>query len=110
MHEAGVDWIGIEIDSGSGNGKDYKRSSRRVVVMVDGGFRRGSDVLKGLAFGASLVGLGRPILYGLAADGEQNVRDTVATITVEPKRILSMVGAPDVQNVGRGILISKATL
>ncbi|HDM08926.1 MAG: hypothetical protein JRI39_13400 [Deltaproteobacteria bacterium] len=93
MHEAGVDWIGIEIDSGSGNGKDYKRSSRRVVVMVDGGFRRGSDVVK-----------------GLAADGEQNVRDTVATITVEPKRILSMVGAPDVQNVGRGILISKATL
>ena len=51
----------------------------------------------------------RPALFAVA-DGEQNVRDTVATITVEPKRILSMVGAPGVQNVGRGILISKATL
>jgi len=39
------------------------------VIIVDGGFRRGSDVLKGLAFGASLVGLGRPILYGLSAAG-----------------------------------------
>ncbi|MFH1123784.1 MAG: alpha-hydroxy-acid oxidizing protein, partial [Pseudomonadota bacterium] len=37
----------------------------KVVIIVDGGFRRGSDVLKGLAFGADLVGLGRPILYGL---------------------------------------------
>ncbi|HKI49817.1 MAG TPA: alpha-hydroxy acid oxidase, partial [Desulfobacteria bacterium] len=36
------------------------------VIIVDSGFRRGSDIFKGLAFGAGLVGLGRPILYGLA--------------------------------------------
>ena len=45
----------------------------RVAIIVDGGFRRGSDVFKGLAFGADAVGLGRPILYGLAAGGEQGV-------------------------------------
>ena len=39
------------------------------VIIVDSGFRRGSDVFKGLAFGAQLVGIGRPILYGLAARG-----------------------------------------
>jgi len=77
----------------------------RIVIMVDGGFRRGSDVLKGLAFGASLVGLGRPILYGLAADGQQGVRDVVTAINGELKRILSMVGAPDVQQVGKDTLI-----
>ena len=47
----------------------------KTLIMVDGGFRRGSDVLKGLAFGAALVGLGRPILYGLAADGRNGVRE-----------------------------------
>jgi isopentenyl diphosphate isomerase/L-lactate dehydrogenase-like FMN-dependent dehydrogenase len=77
----------------------------RTVVMVDGGFRRGSDVLKGLAFGASLVGLGRPILYGLAAGGQGGVAGVVEQITGELVRIMSLVGAADVRNVGRDILI-----
>jgi isopentenyl diphosphate isomerase/L-lactate dehydrogenase-like FMN-dependent dehydrogenase len=83
----------------------FTKVEGKVVIMVDGGFRRGSDVLKGLAFGASLVGLGRPILYGLAADGQQGVCDVVTAITDELKRILSMVGAPDVQHPRRDILI-----
>jgi len=77
----------------------------KVVIMVDGGFRRGSDILKGLAFGASLVGLGRPILYGLAANGQHGVHDVVAAITAELKRILSMVGAPDVRHVERNVIL-----
>ncbi len=71
----------------------------KTVIMVDGGFRRGSDVAKGLAFGASLVGLGRPILYGLAADGEKGVEDVVTGINGELKRILSMIGASGVRQV-----------
>ncbi len=77
----------------------------RTVVMVDGGFRRGSDVLKGLAFGASLVGLGRPILYGLAAGGRDGVAGVVEQITRELIRVMSLVGAADVRNVNRDILI-----
>lgn len=77
----------------------------KVVIMVDGGFRRGSDVLKGLALGASLVGLGRPILYGLAADGQQGVRDVVTAITRELKRILSTVGATNVRQVKKDMLM-----
>jgi len=77
----------------------------RTVVMVDGGFHRGSDVLKGLAFGASLIGLSRPILFGLAAAGRQGVRDVIDGITQELKRIMSMVRAPEPSSVYRYILI-----
>jgi len=77
----------------------------KAIILVDGGFRRGSDVAKGLAFGASLVGLGRPILYGLAAAGREGVRDVIKGITSELKRIMSMVGAPDPSMVKRDILI-----
>jgi 4-hydroxymandelate oxidase len=77
----------------------------RIPVFVDSGFRRGSDVLKGLAFGADLVGLGRPILYGLAADGADGVRDVVQHITNELKRIMIMVGANSVEQVSRHCVI-----
>jgi len=83
------------------------RAGSNVVVMMDGGFRRGSDVLKGLALGASAVGLGRPILYGLAADGQNGVRDVVAGITRELERMVSMVGAPDVRHIAKDILIQS---
>jgi len=78
----------------------------KVVIMVDGGFRRGSDVLKGLAFGASLVGLGRPILYGLAAAGGDGVRDVVTGITAELKRLMTMVGAQNPEQVAADMLIA----
>ncbi len=79
----------------------------RITVMVDGGFRRGSDVCKGLAFGASLVGLGRPILWALAAGGKQGVRDLIAEITEELRRIMGMVGAVEPSAVRRDILIGR---
>jgi len=77
----------------------------KTAVIVDGGFRRGSDVLKGLAFGASLVGLGRPILYGLAAGGGDGVRETIQQITGELIRLMSMVGASGPGSVDRAVLI-----
>lgn len=67
----------------------------QMVIIVDGGFRRGSDILKGLAFGASLVGLGRPILYGLAAGGRDGVHEVIIEITAEMKRIMSLIGAEE---------------
>jgi isopentenyl diphosphate isomerase/L-lactate dehydrogenase-like FMN-dependent dehydrogenase len=78
----------------------------KVVIMVDGNFRRGSDVLKGLAFGASLVGLCRPVLYGLAAGGKDGVTGIVKGITSELKRIMSLVGAHDLDSISREVLIS----
>ena len=77
----------------------------KIVLIADGGFRRGSDVLKGLAFGASLVGLGRPILYGLAAQGREGVYQLIDEITKEMIRIMSMIGAEDPAKLARTMLI-----
>lgn len=74
-------------------------------LIIDGGFRRGSDVLKGLAFGASLVGLGRPILYGLAADESAGVQGVIEGITKELVRLMTMVGASETGKIHRDILI-----
>jgi isopentenyl diphosphate isomerase/L-lactate dehydrogenase-like FMN-dependent dehydrogenase len=77
----------------------------KMVIIIDGGFRRGSDALKGLAFGASLVGLGRPILYGLAALGKEGVREVINGMTYELKRIMTMVGASEPKQIQRDVLI-----
>ena len=77
----------------------------KTVLIADGGFRRGSDVLKGLAFGASLVGLGRPILYGLAAEGREGVYHLIDEITKEMVRIMSMIGADNPAKLTRAMLI-----
>jgi (S)-2-hydroxy-acid oxidase len=77
----------------------------KVVIIVDGGFRRGSDVLKGLAFGASLVGVGRPILYGLAAAGREGVVGVIEGISGELKRIMTMTGVASPGRVPRSILV-----
>jgi 4-hydroxymandelate oxidase len=75
------------------------------VIIVDSGFRRGSDIFKGLAFGAGLVGLGRPILYGLAANGAEGVKDVIAGMTEELKRFMSMTGSVDPEHVERDLMI-----
>jgi len=79
----------------------------RISIIVDGGFRRGSDVLKGLAFGADLVGLGRPILWALAADGQEGVQSLIQEMTEELSRIMGMVGASAPNRVRRETLIEQ---
>jgi isopentenyl diphosphate isomerase/L-lactate dehydrogenase-like FMN-dependent dehydrogenase len=79
----------------------------RAVIIVDGGFRRGSDVFKGLAFGARLVGLGRPILYGLAAAGAEGVRDVIRHMTEELRRFMAMTGSVDPEHVNRDLLVKN---
>jgi isopentenyl diphosphate isomerase/L-lactate dehydrogenase-like FMN-dependent dehydrogenase len=78
---------------------------RRVELMVDGGFRRGSDILKGLAFGASLVGLGRPILYALAAGGQEGLAALFQELRQELIRLMTMTGASSPDKVSRDMLI-----
>jgi isopentenyl diphosphate isomerase/L-lactate dehydrogenase-like FMN-dependent dehydrogenase len=77
----------------------------RATVILDGGLRRGGDILKALAFGATLAGLGRPILYALAAGGEAAVTDLIDAITRELQRLMTLTGCPDPTVVGRDILI-----
>jgi 4-hydroxymandelate oxidase len=64
----------------------------RVPVLVDGGVRRGSDVLKALALGASAVMLGRPVLYALALGGEQGVVDALRLLHDELALAMALCG------------------
>lgn len=74
---------------------------KSAAVMVDSGFRRGSDVVKALALGARLVLLGRAVLYGLAADGRDGVDDVLRMLTSEIDGTLAQLGCRSVQELAR---------
>lgn len=70
-------------------------------VICDGGIRRGSDVVKALALGATACAIGRPYLYGLAAGGERGVDRALALLGEEFNRTLALAGVNDVRGLGR---------
>jgi isopentenyl diphosphate isomerase/L-lactate dehydrogenase-like FMN-dependent dehydrogenase len=70
-------------------------------VLVDGGVRRGTDVLKALALGARAVLVGRPLLWGLAWDGEAGARWVLDTLRAELELDLMLLGAPSPAAVQR---------
>jgi len=75
-----------------------------VEVFVDGGVRRGTDVLVALALGARAVLVGRPVLWGLACDGEAGVRWVLETLRAELELALTLLGAPSPADVTRAHL------
>jgi (S)-mandelate dehydrogenase len=72
----------------------------RLSIIVDGGFRRGSDVLKAVALGADAVMLGRAALYGLAAGGEAGVAHALSLLRVEMERALTLLGCHSLDELG----------
>jgi len=73
----------------------------KVTVLVDGGFKRGADVLKALAIGASGVMVGRATLYGLAAGGEAGVDRALQIFSEEIHRALALIGCRHLAELGR---------
>jgi (S)-mandelate dehydrogenase len=71
----------------------------RLTVLVDGGFRRGTDVVKALALGAEAVLLGRATLYGLIAGGAPGVERALAILTTELDRVLGQLGCNSVADL-----------
>jgi 4-hydroxymandelate oxidase len=65
----------------------------RVPVLLDGGVRRGADVVKALARGATAVGVGRPVMWGLAAGGQDGVRHVLEILRSELDHTLALCGA-----------------
>ena len=63
-------------------------------VIVDGGIRRGADVVKALALGAKIVMVGRPVLWGLAVDGETGVQAILEILHLELDTALALIGCP----------------
>lgn len=76
----------------------------RVPVLVDGGIRRGTDVLKALAHGADAVMIGRPYVHGLAVDGAAGVEAVVGILRREMEMAMMLSGCATLAGVDRGIL------
>jgi len=76
----------------------------RLAVLVDGGFRRGSDVLKAIALGAHGVMIGRATLYGLAAGGQAGVAHALRLLRAEMERTLALLGCRTLADLGRHLI------
>lgn len=80
-----------------------------MVVMLDGGIRRGTDVAKALALGAQAVWVGRPFNYAAAVDGEAGVGAAIALLRAELDRNLAMLGASSCSELGlRNVMDRRA--
>lgn len=80
---------------------------KRVPIIVDGGFRRGTDIYKALALGATAVGVGRPYLWGMAAFGQEGVEVMFDILDTELKMVMAQMGTPRIPAVTRRAIISS---
>merc|ERR1719316_1597738 len=122
-YEAGMD--GIVVSNHGGRQLDYARSGIEMLVeimdalhsinadldkftvLVDGGFRRGSDLFKALALGAKAVGIGRPSLVGMAAYGEEGVEKVLQIFKDEMDMHMRLMGTPTVKDMSPDLVITR---
>jgi len=75
-----------------------------IELYMDGGVRRGTDVVKALALGAHAVFLGRPVAYGLAADGQAGVSAVLSQLKAETENALALCGCRTLGDVTEGLI------
>jgi isopentenyl diphosphate isomerase/L-lactate dehydrogenase-like FMN-dependent dehydrogenase len=114
--EAGVD--GIVVSNHGGRQLDgvaagitalpevAEATEGRVPVLMDGGVRRGTDVVKAIALGATAVLVGRAVVWGLAAGGERGVVDVLRILRDELVNAMALTGCRSVAEIGRGLVTS----
>jgi 4-hydroxymandelate oxidase len=107
--QAGVD--GIVVSNHGGRNEETLRSTieclpeivdavgGRIPVFIDGGIRRGTDIFKALALGATAVGIGRPQVWGLAAFGQPGVEAVSDILNRELRTIMRQAGTPDLASI-----------
>ena len=71
----------------------------RMPILVDSGFRRGSDMVKALCMGATAVGVGRPYIWGLGAFGQPGVEAVLQILRTETRAMMQQVGAPSIKDL-----------
>ncbi|MGA7811214.1 alpha-hydroxy acid oxidase [Bradyrhizobium sp.] len=110
----GID--GILVSNHGGRSEDNGRSTidalpdivaavrGRIPVLVDSGFRRGTDVIKALAMGAAAVGFGRPYLWGLGAFGEAGVARVLDILRTETRVAMQQCGARSISELNPGFV------
>jgi L-lactate dehydrogenase (cytochrome) len=87
--------------------KEAGATKESFAVMVDGGVRRGADVFKAVALGATAVGMGRPVLYSLASYGEKGIVKMVRLLQDELQMVMRLSGTPDVASITSEHVITK---
>lgn len=81
-----------------------KAANGRIPVLIDGGFRRGTDVLKALALGAKAVAVARPYLYGLTCFGQRGVTRVMELLHTELALNMGLAGAPNIAAIDRSMV------
>jgi 4-hydroxymandelate oxidase len=79
----------------------------KIPIILDGGIRRGTDVLKALALGADVVGVGRPVLWGLAAAGQEGVSAVLQLLRAELLEALMLCGCSSLRALDGGFLFPE---
>jgi len=81
----------------------------KIPVLVDGGIRRGTDVFKALALGATAVGIGRPEAWGLAAFGQPGVEAVLEMLRRELRTIMRQAGTTSVERITRSYVVARVS-
>ncbi len=112
--DCGLDfvWIsnhgGRQLDSGRATIDALPRVAAaigsRAPIIVDGGFRRGTDIIKGLALGASIVAIGRPYMWGLAQGGAEGAAGITRLLEAELRVDMALAGQTAVRSLTRGAI------
>ena len=76
----------------------------RLEVLIDGGIRRGTDVFQAIALGAKAVGVGRPIIWGLAVDGEQGAERVLDVLRRDFGLSMRLCGCASVGDINEDLL------
>jgi (S)-2-hydroxy-acid oxidase len=82
-------------------------SARKIPVLVDGGFRRGTDIFKALALGATAVGIGRPYAWGLASFGQPGVEAVLTILRRELQTIMRQAGTASIDKITSAYLAKR---
>ena len=106
--ESGIDAIIVSNHGGRADesGRSTIESLQEIIeasgnmpVLVDSGFRRGTDIVKALCMGAKGVAVGRPYLWGLGAFGQPGVEQVLSILRTELMVAMQQVGAPDLKHL-----------
>ena len=79
----------------------------RVPIVIDGGVRRGTDVFKALALGATAVGIGRPYIWGLASFGQDGVAAVLDILRRELQMVMRQAGTPSIAKITPAHVVAR---
>jgi isopentenyl diphosphate isomerase/L-lactate dehydrogenase-like FMN-dependent dehydrogenase len=82
----------------------------KLEILMDGGIRRGADVVKALAFGAKAVFIGRPLFWGLAVDGERGVTRVLEILREEMQITMAKCGRPNIASIDSSVMVKAPRL